>query len=674
MMRHADRDRRGARIIVIGPMPPPVHGYSVVTDFVVRKLGEIAEVDVVDTAPERSRRDIGYHVQRVMRASRALWHLVRGRSTSRTLYMAIAGGAGVAYDLPLALAARLLGYRIYLHHHSFNYINRRRGRTALLIALAGSGAAHICLSPQMARRLTALYPRAERTMVLSNAALTHPLEKTPARGGPVRLGFLSNLIPEKGIDRAIEVTRLLRADKRDVVLAVAGPALTPDTQRMLARAKDELGTAFEYRGAVYGAQKAAFFASLDVFLFPSRYANEAQPLVVLEALAAGVPVLATQRGCMAEDIGSNGGAFRDADYVGEAVQRVAQWCEERHRLAALSAATTGGAARAHASATSQLHALLHAMAGSRADAPSPEWSMQGATTAMRLAVAIATRGRGDMLVHLLNRLKLQTRAPDIVCVSGVEESDVTAARTATGLPLRIAFGPGGLTAQRNTAVRDVLDDADAIVFFDDDFLPARSWLERAEQILSRHPRVVGIDGHTLADGADGAGIAIAAAERLLDAADSSVDARDCKAEPTGSLYGCNMAFRASVFKRLAFDEQLPLYGWLEDHDFSCRARALGPLVSSAALRGVHLGLKSGKTSGVKFGISQMINPIHLWRKGATSGTDAARLLLSPLVSNLFKAVSPEPYVDRRGRLRGNLMGLGYLLTGRADPMIVTRIN
>jgi glycosyltransferase involved in cell wall biosynthesis len=362
-MRRADSGRRNPRIIVIGPIPPPVHGYSVVTDFIAKKLGEIAEVDVVDTAPDRLSRDVGYHAQRVLRASRALWHLARGRRAGRSLYMAIAGGAGVIYDLPLALAARLLGYRLFIHHHSFNYINRHRWWTALVVAVAGSAATHICLSPNMAQRLTALYPRATRTIVLSNAALTHPLEPAPARNGPVRLGFLSNLIPEKGIDTAIEVTRLLRADNRDVVLAVAGPALAADTQLMLTRAKDELGAAFEYRGALYGPEKAAFFRGLDVFLFPSRYANEAQPLVVLEALAAGVPVLATRRGCMAEDIDSSGATFRDAEFVSNAAQRIAQWCGERSRLAALSAATTMRAGQAHASAMAQLHALLRAMTG-----------------------------------------------------------------------------------------------------------------------------------------------------------------------------------------------------------------------------------------------------------------------------------------------------------------------
>jgi GT2 family glycosyltransferase len=294
--------------------------------------------------------------------------------------------------------------------------------------------------------------------------------------------------------------------------------------------------------------------------------------------------------------------------------------------------------------------------------------------AMRIAVAVATRGRGEMLVHLLNRLKAQTRPPDLVCISGVEECDVTAARAAVGLPLSIVFGPPGLTAQRNTAVRAVADRADAIVFFDDDFLPARRWLECAEEIFLRQPEVVGINGKILADGALSTGIELAAAERLLDDHDSHSGASGGEALPTPSLYGCNMAYRATVFGQLSFDEDLPLYGWLEDLDFSCRAGAFGALLWSNALCGVHLGLKSGKTSGVRFGVSQIVNPVYLWRKGTLGAAHAARLLFVPLAKNLVKAISPEPYIDRRGRLRGNLLGIVYLLCGQIDPMIVAKLK
>lgn len=352
---------RGAEILVVGPFPPPVHGYSVVTAFLAERLAALAKVETVNIAPDSLVRSGRYHAQRIGRAMQALWRIIAARRHSRRLYFAIAGGAGVVYDLPLALAARLLGYKIYIHHHSFSYINRRNRWTAVLIAIAGRATTHICLSVEMARRLGALYSQATRAIVLSNAAMIPPGPPRAARNGPIRLGFLGNLIPEKGVDTAIAVATELRRSSRAIVLAVAGPALDSATESLLAETQRALGSAFTYHGPVYGAEKAAFLESLDVLLFPTRYANEAQPLVVLEALAAGVPVLATNRGAIAENVGRHAGVFADQNFVEESVRAIGAWCADRGRLAELSAETTVHAGIAHRSALDGLAALLRDM-------------------------------------------------------------------------------------------------------------------------------------------------------------------------------------------------------------------------------------------------------------------------------------------------------------------------
>jgi len=293
---------------------------------------------------------------------------------------------------------------------------------------------------------------------------------------------------------------------------------------------------------------------------------------------------------------------------------------------------------------------------------------------LKIAVVVATRGRGEFLAHLLQHLKWQSRTPDIVCISGVDESDVTTARLSTGLPVRIVFGQAGLTKQRNTGIRAVMNDADAIVFFDDDFLPSSHWLQRLEKILIEYPLILGIDGRTLADGSKGAAIDVEDAERLL--SEYEINAKDADSDlvPCRTLYGCNMAYRAKVFSTLQFDERLPLYSWLEDYDFSSQVRGLGPIVSSGVLRGVHLGVKSGRTSGVKFGVSQVVNPCYLYMKGTMPGREAARLLMRPLLKNMIKAFWPEPYIDRRGRVRGNFLGITYMLSGRVDPSMILKLK
>jgi GT2 family glycosyltransferase len=119
--------------------------------------------------------------------------------------------------------------------------------------------------------------------------------------------------------------------------------------------------------------------------------------------------------------------------------------------------------------------------------------------------------------------------------------------------------------------------------------------------------------------------------------------------------------------RLAFDEALPLYGWYEDIDLCRRLAPHGRIVRVPAARGVHLGTKLGRTSGLRLGYSQIANPAYLARKGSYAWRRAAASMARNLAANLARSAAPEPWVDRSGRLRGNLIALSDLLRGRADP-------
>jgi hypothetical protein len=93
----------------------------------------------------------------------------------------------------------------------------------------------------------------------------------------------------------------------------------------------------------------------------------------------------------------------------------------------------------------------------------------------------------------------------------------------------------------------------------------------------------------------------------------------------------------------------------------------------ASLRGVHLGLKAGRVSGVRFGYSQVVNPIYLIRKGTVPVSFALPLILRNVAANILRSLRPEPHVDRRGRLRGNLRGFFHLLRGRVEPEHAQRL-
>ena len=123
-------------------------------------------------------------------------------------------------------------------------------------------------------------------------------------------------------------------------------------------------------------------------------------------------------------------------------------------------------------------------------------------------------------------------------------------------------------------------------------------------------------GRVLADGIGGPGLTPSEGRAILAADDFAGDR--LQTAPAFNGYGCNMAVRSAVVRRhrLRFDERLPLYAWQEDVDFSRRLAPHGAILQLEGARGVHLGVKQGRSPGVQLGYAQVVNPFYLVRKQA----------------------------------------------------------
>lgn len=283
-----------------------------------------------------------------------------------------------------------------------------------------------------------------------------------------------------------------------------------------------------------------------------------------------------------------------------------------------------------------------------------------------LCVVIATKGRPEIAARLARELDRQTRKPDHVYVVGAALSDVDKVRTSARVSAIV--GRPGSCSQRNDSLDAGAAAHDIIVFFDDDFAPSRFWLERVEALFMRRSDVVAVTGVVLADGAKTAGIDPDEAWARVATQDENAtqdESFELDAEPFG--YGCNIAFRGPVAPTMRFDERLPLYGWLEDRDFTTRMCRKGRYGRSALLWGVHMGYKAGRVSGVRLGYSQVANVAYLIEKGTASAGFGAKLAGRNVLANLAKSLKPEPWIDRRGRLRGNLLALADLARGQVRP-------
>lgn len=285
----------------------------------------------------------------------------------------------------------------------------------------------------------------------------------------------------------------------------------------------------------------------------------------------------------------------------------------------------------------------------------------------KIAVIVATVNRVDHLSNLINSLSEQSVRPSRVLVSAPTTEDLSQNLADYGGWVETVVGAKGLSVQRNAALEKLDVSFDYVFFFDDDTLPRSDYIETAMSAFDAHPEAVGVTGSVILDGA-ARGYPVSFGEARSALKSSWREYTPLQVVDVRSLYGCNFAVRYSAAAGLLFDDQLPLYSWLEDLDYSRRLAHRGRLMRCEQCVAVHHGSASGgRTQHVRFGYSQITNPVHLWKKGSISSLHTCILIFKPFTKNLLESGFGGNKTWRRGRLWGNFLSLLDLMRGRVSP-------
>lgn len=312
----------GPHVTMIGSFPPPVAGAAMtnamVSDELVAAGVDVMRINIASSRLAHSR-TLAYHARRAAKNLAGLRQARATASRDAALYIVPDAGLGVWYTRAhMSGAARRYG-GVMIHHHSCRYIDQHDRAIAAITAIGRGRATHVFLTDGMAKAFQRQYGDVA-FRVATNAHFVADEAARPAvrrREGTIRLGHLSNLCADKGFFAVADTFDALRAAQVDVTLTLAGPILEPEVDSRLAALKAAHGRLVSHLGPVSGDVKLAFYRDIDVFLFPTAWRQEAAPLVIYEALAAGCPVLTTDRGLIAEFVPAVGGAVcpRDGDFV-----------------------------------------------------------------------------------------------------------------------------------------------------------------------------------------------------------------------------------------------------------------------------------------------------------------------------------------------------------------------
>ena len=291
---------------MIGAPPEMVGGMGAVVgqmmrlDFAGRYRMEFLPITV---SPQACESRVG-RVARHFRQRRRLGNTIR-RVCSSIVHIHTCSGFSFhrsAWDMRVASRR---GCRTVLHMHGARFgeyfadagtLEQRLVRSAL-----SSADRVIALSESWRVKLLEIAPSARVTAV-ENAVELPTLRRPLALGATCRFLLLARMDEWKGIDDLLDACALLHRRGVAFELTLAGPEGTAGDSETIDRKIHEHGIngCVRYVGVVQGEANAALLAEADVYVQPSR--QEGVPIAVLEAMAWGLPVVATRAGAMAEVI------------------------------------------------------------------------------------------------------------------------------------------------------------------------------------------------------------------------------------------------------------------------------------------------------------------------------------------------------------------------------------
>ena len=197
----------------------------------------------------------------------------------------------------------------------------------------------------------AFAPHSKQTLIYNGvelSALRPPLSPPRWRGGKtlrtdlnldpdaLLIGIVTRITPEKGIHLLIEATAKLKASPYIQLLVVGGPYFPKDAEYIdsLKVQAEKLGIADRVIFTGFLEDIQAILSLLDVVLLASTI-PEACPRTIIEAMAAGVPVIATPLGGSKELVTPETGILvpaEDADAFAAAITQLAEDNERRKRM------------------------------------------------------------------------------------------------------------------------------------------------------------------------------------------------------------------------------------------------------------------------------------------------------------------------------------------------------
>ena len=292
-------------LVFIGALPPPYHGVTVFNEELLNsKISDVYEVYHLDISDTRNLDNLGkVDLQNVCLALRNFWDLMELclKKKPDLVYLPIAQNIAYLRDgMFIAIAKFFSKAEIIIHLHGGYFKEYYDKTNRFMKQFMDFTMKQVDTAIVLGSRLKHIFNGwVEDVQVVPNGTPFNPKlgNKLKRNRNTLTISYLSNLLRSKGVLDTIQAAKIVTDKCPRARFKFAGPwfGQEPETKKSVSRfiAENHLENRIEFMGRILGDRKERFLVDTDIFVFPT-HKYEGFGLVIIEAMAAGCPVISTK--------------------------------------------------------------------------------------------------------------------------------------------------------------------------------------------------------------------------------------------------------------------------------------------------------------------------------------------------------------------------------------------
>ena len=298
-----NKKKKKQKLLLIGPLPPPITGISLANKIVKNsfpKFYEDINIIFINTSNPVFKEKVGkFSFKKIflyMKQYREIYKIFKVDKVYITPGQTF---WGVLKYSPYFFVAKFFQKEIIIHSHG-NYLHQeyknlkgiKKKILKKILSLADKG---IVLSPSLRKNLEPFLPN-EKIFEVYNFVEDYIYEKSNLKEfKELKIIYLSNLMEEKGILDLFESLKILKESHIEFSAKIAGH-VDNWLERKVKKYLNDLAPEVKFLGVVDGKKKKKLLDWGNIFVFPTYYHREAQPISILESMATGNIILTTKHG------------------------------------------------------------------------------------------------------------------------------------------------------------------------------------------------------------------------------------------------------------------------------------------------------------------------------------------------------------------------------------------